>query len=109
VEVVIIEIESIRTSSIKSTSPTNTISHQTIVTQTSATMSTTKTRYTTDLLSTPGMKFRIDIPDPKERIQAYIDEYAKPIHDPSEQEEVSSVALEDFFATRPSDMPDIYC
>lgn len=26
------------------------------------------------------MKFRIDIPDPKQRIQAYIDEYANPSH-----------------------------
>ena len=35
-------------------------------------------RYTTELLNVPGMKFRVDIDDPKERIQAYIDEYATP-------------------------------
>ncbi|EXJ74996.1 uncharacterized protein A1O5_01692 [Cladophialophora psammophila CBS 110553] len=32
-------------------------------------------RYTTELLKTPGMAFDITIPDPKERIEAYIDAY----------------------------------
>lgn len=51
----------------------------------------TKAKHPTDLLNTPGMKFDIDIPDPKQRIQAYIDEYANPIN-PEGQEEVSQPA-----------------
>lgn len=51
----------------------------------------TKTRYTTDLLDVPGMQFRIDVDDPKERIQAYIDEYANPVH-PQGHDEVSQPA-----------------
>jgi hypothetical protein len=51
-------------------------------------MSTKTSRgYTTDLLSIPGMKFNVDIDDPKERIQAYLDEYATPLH-PDGHEEV---------------------
>jgi hypothetical protein len=32
----------------------------------------TKKRYDTNLRSAPGMTFRIDIADPKERVQAYM-------------------------------------
>lgn len=32
-------------------------------------------RYTTDLLSIPGFAFHINVPDAKDRIQAYIDDY----------------------------------
>jgi hypothetical protein len=39
----------------------------------------TKVSHTTEILDVPGMKFRVDFDDPKERIQAYIDGYAKPI------------------------------
>jgi hypothetical protein len=33
-------------------------------------------RYTNDLLKIPGMAFDVNIPDPKARIQAYIDSYS---------------------------------
>lgn len=36
--------------------------------------------YAADRLHVPGMKFRVDIEDPKERIQAYINEYKIPDH-----------------------------
>lgn len=32
-------------------------------------------RYTTDLLDIPGVAFHVDVDDPKERIQKYIDMY----------------------------------
>lgn len=35
-------------------------------------------RYTTDLLSIPGMAFDVNIQDPRDRIQAYIDSYNVP-------------------------------
>ena len=34
-----------------------------------------KQRYDTGLRSLPGMTFRVDIADPKERVQAYIDDF----------------------------------
>lgn len=34
-------------------------------------------RYTTDLLKIPGMSFDVTVTDPKERIQAYLDNYRK--------------------------------
>jgi hypothetical protein len=53
-----------------------------------------KQRYTASLLSTPGMKFSIDIADPKARIQAYIDEYAQPVpHPGSEGQDEEEVRL----------------
>ena len=39
-------------------------------------MTRKKERYTTEHLDVPGMKFDVDIADPKERIQAYINAYA---------------------------------
>lgn len=33
------------------------------------------TRYTTELLKTPGMAFDVNVADPKKRIQTYIDAY----------------------------------
>jgi hypothetical protein len=51
-------------------------------------------RYTTDRLSIPGMKFRVDIDDPKMRIQAYIDEY-KIIHHSGQAFEVRESFHED--------------
>jgi hypothetical protein len=35
----------------------------------------TAARYTMDRLDVPGMKFKVDIEEPKERIQAYLDDY----------------------------------
>lgn len=32
-------------------------------------------RYTNDILSRPGMVFAVDVKDPKERVQAYLDSY----------------------------------
>jgi len=43
-------------------------------------MSTKTRNNTADLFNTPGMKFNIHIDDPKQRIQAYINEYANPIN-----------------------------
>jgi hypothetical protein len=34
-----------------------------------------KKRYDTNLRSAPGMTFRVDITDPKERVQAYMDSF----------------------------------
>ncbi len=34
-----------------------------------------KQRYDTGLRSLPGMTFRVDVADPKERVQAYIDDF----------------------------------
>lgn len=36
---------------------------------------TTKKRYDTDLRSLPGMTYRVDIADPKDRVQAYMDSF----------------------------------
>lgn len=32
-------------------------------------------RYTNDILDRPGMVFAVDLKDPKERVQAYLDSY----------------------------------
>ena len=34
-----------------------------------------KKKYTTDYLLRPGMTFSVDIADPKERVQAYLDAF----------------------------------
>jgi hypothetical protein len=38
-------------------------------------MAAAKQQYTTDLLTEPGMTFAVDVKDPKERVQAYLDAY----------------------------------
>lgn len=51
-------------------------------------MSKRAERYTNDILSRPGMVFAVEVKDPKERVQAYLDSYK---NDP--QTEVSLMYL----------------
>jgi len=45
-------------------------------------MDKVKKQYTTDVLRRPGMTFAVDIADPKERVQAYLDSYkGEPKHE----------------------------
>ncbi|KIX09205.1 uncharacterized protein Z518_00284 [Rhinocladiella mackenziei CBS 650.93] len=62
-------------------------------------------RYTTDLLEIPGMAFDVSVPDPKERIQVYIDAYRK--SDPANHQGFDEVFMREHIsvvsATRSAD------